>query len=110
MYADRFVAQDDRRIFQSSRRKQRDRTPVCMTAFPHYRVDADQLYSVEALAKKKNISMAQVALAWCLSKDPVSAPIVGTTNLSNLEDLIGEPNKPSNTTYATFFDLRHPQL
>ncbi|KAF8607860.1 Aldo/keto reductase [Ceratobasidium sp. AG-I] len=43
---------------------------------------------VEALAKKKNISMAQVALAWCMSKDPVSAPIVGTTNLSNLEDLV----------------------
>jgi len=44
---------------------------------------------VEALAKKKNISMAQIALAWCMSKDPVSAPIVGTTNLSNLEDLVG---------------------
>lgn len=48
------------------------------------------LNRVEALSKKKNISMAQVALAWCLSKDPVSAPIIGTTNLSNLEDLVGE--------------------
>ncbi|KAG8702429.1 hypothetical protein FRC08_003496 [Ceratobasidium sp. 394] len=31
--------------------------------------------------------MAQVALAWCMSKDPVSAPIVGTTSLKNLEEL-----------------------
>ncbi|QRW01467.1 aldo/keto reductase family protein [Ceratobasidium sp. AG-Ba] len=44
---------------------------------------------VEALAKSKGASMAQIALAWCLSKDPVSAPIVGTTNLDNLQDLVG---------------------
>jgi aryl-alcohol dehydrogenase-like predicted oxidoreductase len=50
------------------------------------------LSSVEALAKKRGISMAQVALAWSMSKDQVSAPIVGTTNLANLEDLVGELN------------------
>jgi hypothetical protein len=33
--------------------------------------------------------MAQVAIAWALSKDEVSAPIVGTTNLKNLEDILG---------------------
>ncbi|QRW12193.1 aldo/keto reductase family protein [Ceratobasidium sp. AG-Ba] len=43
---------------------------------------------VEAVAKKKGASMAQVALAWCMSKDPVAAPIVGTTSLKNLEDLV----------------------
>ncbi|CAE6475614.1 unnamed protein product, partial [Rhizoctonia solani] len=31
----------------------------------------------------------QVAIAWSLSKDVISAPIVGTTNLSNLYDLLG---------------------
>ncbi|CAE6451263.1 unnamed protein product, partial [Rhizoctonia solani] len=44
---------------------------------------------VEKIAKARNISMAQVALAWCLSKDAVTAPVVGTLNLKNLEDLIG---------------------
>ncbi|GAB1523638.1 hypothetical protein RhiTH_006788 [Rhizoctonia solani] len=43
---------------------------------------------VESLAKKKNLTMAQVALAWVMSKDQVSAPIVGTTNIKNLEELI----------------------
>lgn len=32
--------------------------------------------------------MAQVALAWSLSKPYISAPIVGTTSLDKLEDLI----------------------
>ena len=32
--------------------------------------------------------MAQIAVAWTLAKDGVSAPIVGTTSLSNLEDII----------------------
>ncbi|KAG8734976.1 hypothetical protein FRC11_003525, partial [Ceratobasidium sp. 423] len=44
---------------------------------------------VEKIAKARGISMAQVAIAWSLSKDVVSAPIIGTTNLSNLHDLLG---------------------
>lgn len=43
---------------------------------------------VEEIAKKKNISMAQVAIAWTLSNDAITAPIVGTTSLDNLKDLI----------------------
>ncbi|KAI0035901.1 aryl-alcohol dehydrogenase [Vararia minispora EC-137] len=49
---------------------------------------ADITNRVEEIARKKGITMAQVALAWSLSKDFVSAPIVGTTSLKNLEDLI----------------------
>ncbi|CUA72017.1 hypothetical protein RSOLAG22IIIB_04878 [Rhizoctonia solani] len=44
---------------------------------------------VETIAKSKGISMAQVAIAWSLSKDGMTAPIVGTTNLKNLEDIVG---------------------
>jgi len=44
---------------------------------------------VEEIAKKKGISMAQVSIAWLLTKESVAAPIVGTTSLKNLEDLIG---------------------
>jgi len=47
---------------------------------------------VEELAKKKDVSMAQVSIAWSLSKDVVSAPIVGTTSMKNLEDIIGAVN------------------
>jgi len=43
---------------------------------------------VEEIAKKRGISMAQVAIAWISNKEGVSAPIVGTTSLENLYDLI----------------------
>lgn len=34
--------------------------------------------------------MAQIALAWSLAKEGVTAPIVGTTKLDNLKEIIGE--------------------
>jgi len=43
---------------------------------------------VAAIAKTRNVSMAQVALAWSLSKPYISAPIVGTTSIDKLKDLI----------------------
>ena len=43
---------------------------------------------VEEVANKKGVSMAQVATAWVLSKPGVSAPIVGTTNLEHLKDIL----------------------
>ena len=45
--------------------------------------------SVEELAKKKGVKMAQIAVAWSLKR--VTAPIVGTTKLENLKEMIGEP-------------------
>ncbi|KAG8704979.1 hypothetical protein FRC11_009404 [Ceratobasidium sp. 423] len=47
---------------------------------------------VEQIAKSRGVSMAQVGLAWVLSKDYTSAPIVGITNLKNFEDTIGAVN------------------
>jgi aryl-alcohol dehydrogenase-like predicted oxidoreductase len=43
---------------------------------------------VESIAKTHNVSMAQVALAWSLSKPFITAPIVGTTSLEKMDDLI----------------------
>ncbi|KAG2006291.1 hypothetical protein CC2G_002616 [Coprinopsis cinerea AmutBmut pab1-1] len=48
--------------------------------------------AVESIAKKRGITMAQVALAWILSRPGVTAPIVGTTSIANLEDLLGALN------------------
>jgi len=44
---------------------------------------------VKEVANKKQISMAQVAIAWSLAKDGVTAPIIGSTNTANLKDLLG---------------------
>jgi aryl-alcohol dehydrogenase-like predicted oxidoreductase len=41
------------------------------------------------LAEARSVKPAQIALAWLLSKPYVSAPIVGATKLSHLEDAVG---------------------
>jgi aryl-alcohol dehydrogenase-like predicted oxidoreductase len=40
------------------------------------------------LAAERGVSRAQVALAWVLAKPVVTAPIVGATRLSHLEDAL----------------------
>jgi aryl-alcohol dehydrogenase-like predicted oxidoreductase len=45
--------------------------------------------TAEAIASERGISMAQVAMAWVMSRPGVTAPIVGATRLSHLEDAIG---------------------
>ena len=39
--------------------------------------------------------MAQISLAWILSKPGVTAPIIGTTSLANLEDILGKSPEAS---------------
>jgi aryl-alcohol dehydrogenase-like predicted oxidoreductase len=43
---------------------------------------------VSKLATKKGVSTAEVGLAWVLSKDVVSSPIIGPRKMSHLEDAI----------------------
>jgi aryl-alcohol dehydrogenase-like predicted oxidoreductase len=44
---------------------------------------------VRHIAEQRGVPMAQVALAWLLSKPQVAAPIVGATKLSQLEEAVG---------------------
>ena len=57
---------------------------------------------VEELAKKKGVTMAQIALAWQVAKDGVTAPIVGTTNLENLKELVGMFPDPRLIIFSLF--------
>ena len=43
---------------------------------------------VVELAKQKDFSPAQIALAWLLSKKPIVVPIVGATDLKHLEEAV----------------------
>jgi 1-deoxyxylulose-5-phosphate synthase len=52
-------------------------------------VDWEIVDAVETIATARGIPMAQVGLAWLLSKPAVTAPIVGATKLAHLEDAIG---------------------
>jgi len=46
---------------------------------------------VAEVAEKYGVSRVQIALAWLLQKEPVTAPIIGATKLSHLEDAAGAP-------------------
>ena len=43
---------------------------------------------VEEIAEEEDLSMAQVALAWVMSKDAVDAPIIGVTSIEHLEQAV----------------------
>jgi 1-deoxyxylulose-5-phosphate synthase len=49
-------------------------------------VDKPVVEAIEAIAATRNVPMAQIALAWVLSKPVVSAPIVGATKPHHLHD------------------------
>jgi aryl-alcohol dehydrogenase-like predicted oxidoreductase len=50
--------------------------------------DRDVVEAVSALATRRGLTRAQVALAWLLSKPAVTAPIVGVTNPYQLDEAI----------------------
>ncbi len=53
--------------------------------------EADQkvVERVAELAQKLGVSRTQIALAWLLQKAPVTAPIIGATKFSHLEEAVG---------------------
>ena len=50
--------------------------------------DMPIIQRIKEIADKKNITMAQVSMAWLLSKKYVSSPVIGCTKIKQLEDLI----------------------
>lgn len=52
--------------------------------------DTDRLIAkqVATIAEKRGVPRAQIALAWLLQKEPVTAPIIGATKISHLEDAV----------------------
>ncbi len=53
--------------------------------------DVDRLVveRVAEIAEKHGVPRVHIALAWLLQKEPVTAPIIGATKISHLEDAVG---------------------
>lgn len=84
-----------RGLLAGSRSSVADRTASTRAAsdsYGHTLYDDDTNWAivdaVRDVAAERGVSMAQVALAWLLSKPVVSAPIVGATRLSQLDEAI----------------------
>jgi aryl-alcohol dehydrogenase-like predicted oxidoreductase len=51
--------------------------------------DQQVVERVANLAKQHGVTRTHVALAWLLQKEPVTAPIIGATKISHLEEAVG---------------------
>ena len=51
--------------------------------------DAKVVERVAELALKLGVLRVHIALAWLLQKQPVTAPIIGATKISHLDDALG---------------------
>jgi aryl-alcohol dehydrogenase-like predicted oxidoreductase len=51
--------------------------------------DQQVVQRVAAIAAKHEVPRVHIALAWLLQKKPVTAPIVGATKITHLEDAVG---------------------
>ncbi len=69
---------------------ERDRTDDLMGALYGTMVEADRkvVEAVAALAAARGVPRAQIALAWVLHKSVVTAPIVGASKMSHLDDAV----------------------
>ena len=51
--------------------------------------DRQVIERVAEIAEKHGVPRVQIALAWLLQKEPVTAPIIGATKITHLEDAVG---------------------
>jgi len=67
---------------------QRSETDMVQKSKYDATADADRVIveRLAGIAEERGIPRVQVALAWLLQKEPITAPIVGATKISHLED------------------------
>ena len=63
--------------------------------------DLEIVRRVDALAREKDVTASQVALAWVLHQPGVTAPIIGATKLHHLEQAIAAVDLPLTAEEAT---------
>jgi 1-deoxyxylulose-5-phosphate synthase len=70
----------------------RAQTDEMMAQLFNPETDPAILDAVNAVAKAHNTGPAQIALAWLLAKQPVTAPIIGASKMPQLDDAVAAVN------------------
>ena len=71
---------------------QRAETDEMMAQLFNPEADQPIIDAVSNVARAHNTGMAQVALAWLMLKQPVSAPIIGASKMAQLDDAVASVN------------------
>lgn len=72
---------------RSTTREKSDKMLNAMIRGKETDIDKRVIGRVEEIAKKKGVSMATIAIAWCLSKDKVN-PIVGLSSKERIDQAV----------------------
>ena len=76
------------RLYNDEKTKRSSNDPINVKKYEHAKdVDIPVIERIKELADKKKVTMAQVSLAWILSKPLVVSPVIGCTKISQLEEL-----------------------
>ena len=76
------------RLYTDEKTKRSSNDPGNVKKYDHAKdVDIPVIQRIKEVADKKKVTMAQVSLAWILSKPLVASPVVGCTKISQLEEL-----------------------
>ena len=90
---------------------QRSKNDDIANAMYYSKVDFKILDQVISIAKKLNILPAQVALAWILQNKAITAPVIGISNRTQLEDLVNSLNVTLSTieikSLEKFYQPKH---
>jgi aryl-alcohol dehydrogenase-like predicted oxidoreductase len=78
------------RPYQHSEKKETIRAGSDPFIEYHYHDPSDEkiIERVAVLAERRGVTMAQIAMAWLLQKPGITAPIIGATSMSHLEESI----------------------
>ena len=84
-----------RGLLAGTRKTPDDKSPTARSASDEFAwklydhpADVDVMRACQALAERRRVPPAHVAIAWLLSKPAVTAPIIGVTKINHLETAI----------------------
>jgi len=60
----------------------------------HREKNEDVVGSLQRFARERQLSPAQLAVAWVLARQPGFVPVIGVKNLTQLDDALGALNRP----------------
>ena len=76
------------RLYTDEKTKRSSDDPGNNKKYDHAKdVDIPVIQRIKEVAEKMKVTMAQVSLAWILSKPLVASPVIGCTKISQLEEL-----------------------
>ena len=77
------------RLYTDEKTKRSSNDPINFNKYEHAKdIDIPVIQRIKEVADKLKVSMAQVSLAWLLSKPLVVSPVIGCTKISQLEELV----------------------